>query len=261
MFSPASLQTILSLSQIGAKYRTLDEIASVNHLPSDKGVIEQLYREVLPLFANLKHATLRSINKIYVNEGNKVTPNFQKVCRESFAADFESIDFSNPPLAVEQINNWVDVNSNHKIQNFVKFVKPDTSMLLINALFFIGEWNIPFRKVGNLPFFKNPSISVLQEMMETKDEFPYKNDTQLNARFLILPYSDHEFAMTIVVPNERNGLPLLESRIHQVITNSLEGMVMKNINLVMPKFGIEKSLDLKDPLIEVHNQLISLCTE
>lgn len=58
--------------------------------------------------------------------------------------------------------------------------------------------------------------------------------------------------MVILLPNSIDGLKDLESKLNTFDMNSLASkFVERKTHLLMPKFKLESTLDLKDPLIKV----------
>jgi serine protease inhibitor len=58
--------------------------------------------------------------------------------------------------------------------------------------------------------------------------------------------------MIVLLPNVRDGLTKMEEKLKTFDLNTLQSkMKMKKVNLLMPKFKLESTLDLKQPLTEV----------
>ncbi|CAB3244266.1 unnamed protein product [Arctia plantaginis] len=67
-------------------------------------------------------------------------------------------------------------------------------------------------------------------------------------KILELPYRGEEAAMIIVLPNDKNGLPILlrTLRLSQdLLTKALQEMVTVTVDVIIPKFRIDTALDLK----------------
>lgn len=63
-------------------------------------------------------------------------------------------------------------------------------MLLLNAVYFKGLWEIPFpeNQTEHRTFYLNEKDKVNVPMMNTTDQFMYSNIANLNAKMIKLPY-------------------------------------------------------------------------
>ena len=87
-----------------------------------------------------------SIAKLYlVSSGDYIHhPDFLERNRSFFGAVVAvALDFS-APQSTEIINEWVDTNTNGKIEKIVDRIDPQTLLFLINAIYFKGNWQDEF---------------------------------------------------------------------------------------------------------------------
>lgn len=119
LVSPSSLQTILALIQMGAKGRTMNEIAKTLDLPTDKLSVQNAFKEASALLRTIKYSTFNSANKIYVQKGIEISKNFSEIAKDAFNADIEVQDFKSKK-SVAVINQWVENQTNGKIKDLVE---------------------------------------------------------------------------------------------------------------------------------------------
>ena len=78
-----------------------------------------------------------------------------------------------------KINDWVANKTKNQIQNLFpkESLKPNTAMILINALYFKGKWDKKFDReyTQETKFVVNKDESFNVEMMSQKDEFKVKD--------------------------------------------------------------------------------------
>lgn len=103
-----------------------------------------------------------------------------------------SVDFSNSVEAAETINVWVEDNTNHKIKNLLKpaDITQDTSIILVNALYFSGKWESEFRtyRTYKHKFFRTKDETVDIDTMYQSEFLKYYENPTLKAKFLELDY-------------------------------------------------------------------------
>lgn len=77
-----------------------------------------------------------------------------------------------------------------------------TIMLLLNAVYFKGKWQVPFmeNQTESRTFFLNEKEEVPVSMMNTTDHFYYSNLENLKAEMIKLPYvvSHKEVSSTVI---------------------------------------------------------------
>lgn len=138
-----------------------------------------------------------------------------------------------------------------KIQDIVneQVITPDSRLVLVNALYFSGFWENRFDKFATkpAPFYLNEKDSTEVDTMISTDSYKYYECTKLNAKFLELGYEGGDISMTIVLPNERNGLAALEARLPEVLEE--RNYTYERVNVHLPKFTIDTTIQFK-PILQ-----------
>ena len=62
-----------------------------------------------------------------------------------------------PLISVEQVNNWCKNKTHGKIDKILDELEPNTLMIILNAVYFKGEWEKKFLEyfTNKLPFYYN----------------------------------------------------------------------------------------------------------
>ncbi|KAJ4439715.1 hypothetical protein ANN_07843 [Periplaneta americana] len=250
--SPFSLHAALALTYVGARGTTAQQIAKGLHLPQDKGTVKAGYRQTLGV---LRGSTLLEVaTRLYLQTGAPVLKEFRKAARKAFLADTKELDFArNTEKARRIINNWVQKRTHSKISNMIApgILNPLTRLVLINAVYFKAQWLQPFNSddTKTEPFHVNSTDQVEVPMMHIKSYFNFKNAEDLGAKILELPYEGETASMFILLPNELDGLASLESSLSARDMNSiLQDMQAEELNVSLPRFKVESSLDLQSTL-------------
>ena len=203
-----------------------------------------------PILAKTDLYTIQSANKIYIKNNFEIKDEFKKSATV-FDSAFEKIDFGQRDAAADTMNGWVEGRTNHKIKNLIKpeDLSDDTRAILINALYFKGNWSVPFEVAFERDFYRAGVEKVQVETMHAVMEQNYYESQELDAKFLELPFEGGEVTLTVVLPNDKNGLAVLESQLEKVFQNP--AYTTENVRIALPKFKIESVIDLKGILQKV----------
>jgi hypothetical protein len=152
--------------------------------------------------------TLESANSMWINQRIKVRPEYLKDVTRRFEAAVELIDVSNPKTA-DRINDWVAGQTHGKIQKLVGRLDDATALLLVNAVYFKGKWQYPFKpeKTEDATFHLAGGGEKTVKMMRQSESFPYKRGEGFQA--VKLPYGEGRIEMTVVLPDAVDGLAAL----------------------------------------------------
>ncbi|XP_066151205.1 antitrypsin-like, partial [Euwallacea fornicatus] len=187
---------------------------------------------------------LSSANKLFVNNGFQILDSFKKRAIENYDADIENIDFAKRVEAAQKINRWVEERTNNKISNIVNPNNIDDSirLLLVNALHFKGTWENKFLYVNKGTFYITKTNTKEVDMMHKEESFRYYESPTLKAKFLELPYHGNNIAMTIVLPDEIEGLAALEKDIYPLLKP--QNLEYEHVFVTLPSFLVESNYDL-----------------
>lgn len=254
--SPPSLIAVLGMLELGARTGTRDEIRSVLHLAGEKSGAEAL-RPLAPLLnQNGDGYLLKSANHVWIQNGLAVNSEFQKSLDQVFRAKATSVDFANGSAATDQINEWVDDNTNGRIRQL--FSSPlDSSNLLVltNAVFFKGTWKHRFdpKRTRPMPFTLADGKKVDTPTMYQSEQFRFWESKELQA--LELPYEGNAVSTFILLPTKPDGLSELEKKLTKkdldnwiTSTTKSEGT---NVDVYLPSFEVESNLDLEKTLVNL----------
>lgn len=93
---------------------------------------------------NKGNSTLSIVNKIYVQRDHQLNKNFEEVEVEKFKSGIESLDFAKSSESAQTINHFVEEKTNGKIKPDA--LRSDTRLILVNAIYFKGGWEHPFKE-------------------------------------------------------------------------------------------------------------------
>lgn len=253
IISPLSVQTSLGLAFVGATGETAQEFIKVLNLDShNKDEVSGAFEKILEECSS----NVDIANKIYVNQNYNLKESYNEITKKYFHSEADALDVSNPDLAADKINKWVEEKTNNKIQNCISpdFIDDSTQLVLVNAIYFKGNWEHPFdsefTKKARFYIGKNESVNV--DMMSKNTYFRYGDLEDLDAKVLELPYENSNLSMLIVLPNKRTGLRDVELKLKsKSIFEINEKMVEDKVHVYLPKFKVAYELELTETLKKV----------
>ena len=239
--SPLSIYQVLSLTANGAKGVT------------QKEMIEVLRENIENLNEN-NYEILKTFNRFSTLEiANAVMTKFTPL--EDFCAIADKYSAPIEPLeSLEQVNKWCNDKTHGKIPKILETLSPDTVMLLLNAIYFKGEWESQFdaKFTKNLTFYNFGIEQKNVETMEQLEHFYYYEDKKV--QIISLPFKEDLMSAIIILPNEKmdintyiNYLPLSHDEINTVLSQ----LERKKVHLQLPKFEVEFSDELNQILIDL----------
>ena len=252
MASPLSFRYALGLLLAGAEGETKDELLSALGVSSEEEWVEycldfngfveyyaaDLERDVaefkdavkqgwMPADAAEPFRALRVANSVW--KADWVQESFKDAYRESieknYAAEYRSFTREN---AVEKINEWADIKTEHMIQKLLPENYPTDllAVVLMNALYFKDSWvnEFPEYRTKEADFHTRGGTSVKKEFMTTEEHFLYYEDE--NTKLVVLPMKSG-VSMAFVL-GSREGLAEKISKANQ-----------ENVIVTIPKIDLE----------------------
>ena len=253
MVSPLSVSIALGMVWNGAKGQTQTEIGNtlkMKDLTSKE--LNEYYKTMQSSLLTIDPSTKLSIaNAIWYREGFEVKSDFLKINSDNFNAYVKELDFSKP-WALDTINNWCSKSTKGLIPKILDEIPRDEVMYLMNAVYFKGIWRDQFDKSKTISanFTNDLGKDIKVNMMTKNNTFAYNSDDF--AQYIDLPYGNKAFSMTIILPNKTLTVNDILSRLTaQNLKSTLKEMSEQKVDLKLPRFKIENSFKLNDPLISM----------
>lgn len=261
LISPASIKTILAMILEGAGGQSAAQIASALRLDSGHSNHREILRKLLYDLTDTSGATLvQYFNRLFVSKKYAVNPNYDKIIRGYYNASVRSIDFTNPS-EIQTINNEVKESTRGLIPDIVNpdAIPADTMMIITNALYFKGKWKHSFdpKETTTKCFQSRQKGCINVPMMQIEETFNYQFLKGLQAHAVELPYSDHKYAMVLIVPNTDRPRFVSDLRNNKFV-EILDKLVPEEITLVMPRFTIEFDTDLTEVLQQRPPEIVDI---
>lgn len=142
-FSPLSVSTSLAMLSLGARSATKTQIFqsmgfNLTHTP--ESAIHQAFQHLVrSLSVPSKHLDLKMGSALFIKKELQLQRNFLDNVNKLYDSTVFSIDFSNTPTARQRINSYVEKETKGKIVDLIQDLKPLTTMVLVNHVFFKGK--------------------------------------------------------------------------------------------------------------------------
>lgn len=198
-------------------------------------------------------------NKVYLMNGYEVKAEFNEIATKSFDSETESVNFADSAVSAKNINGWVEQKTHNKIKDLIDPSLLDglTRMVLVNAIYFKGNWAKQFNKerTEKADFWTSETDKKQVDMMYVKDHFKYGHVEELDAAVIELPYANSTLSMMVILPTEKTGLAKAEAGLANMDLSEISKRLHKmEVNVYMPKFKVEYDLSLKKPLEKVRRE-------
>lgn len=246
LISPASAYLALAMTANGADTETREAFEQVLGMP-----IDSLNAACAQLIPKLKMSSedggkVDIANSIWLNETLEAREDFVNTVRESYEAEVfqAALDAS-----ADDVNNWVSEKTNGMIPQMLdEEPGKETAMLLLNALYFNGVWDIPFEEslTSDRTFYREDGTTGEVPFMNNhKDGMQYIKTE--NAEGIKLPYNNHrQFFVALRPTDGRSVGEFAASFDKDTLKNAMSAAESRDVNLYMPKFEQDDQIDMSD---------------
>ncbi|KAK7802291.1 hypothetical protein U0070_012813 [Myodes glareolus] len=202
---------------------------------------------------------LKTANRLFGEKTCDLLASFKDSCCKFYEAEMEELDFKGDTEQSRQhINTWVAKKTEDKIQELLSpgAVDSDTLLVLVNAIYFKGNWEKQFDK-GNtreMPFKVSKNEEKPVQMMFKKSTFQTTYIGEIFTKILLLPYAGNELNMIIMLPDEHVELSTVEKEITYekfIEWTRLDKMQEQKVEVFLPRFKLEENYDMKDFLCKL----------
>ncbi len=259
IISPLGVATAFAMAYNGAAGGTKAEMAKTLALGSlGDEEINRANHYLMHTLAEADPAVQTEIaNALWVQKDFPINPDFRTVCESFYDASAASLDFIGDPTgAAAAINSWVDRNTHHLIPVLVAAIRPDTRLMLTDAVYFKGRWSSPFKKAQTRPrpFHLLSGDSRQTAMMDQSGNYAYLENQSFQA--IRLPYGNQRYATYVFIPRKAAGLPdFIRSLDETHWTQWTSQFARRSGQIVIPKFETTYSKQLNDALKEMGMRL------
>lgn len=246
--SPLSLHIALGMLANGADGKTKEELTTGLRVSSDLAKTNGIYKDLIENLPNSDPKVTNTIaNSVWYRNTFSVEKSFLDILKASFNAQTYAEDFTNS-ATVGKINNWASDNTNGKIKKVIEQIEPAHVMFLMNALYFKGDWKIPFKTENTHDAnFAGTTGTKSVKMMSMQEKVKYAKRS--NYQVLELAYGGGNYVMTILLPDEKIPVGNIINTMSSSEWKSLNtALAEQKVIIGLPKFTVEYETNLNNVL-------------
>nr|XP_046163670.1 plasma protease C1 inhibitor-like [Oncorhynchus gorbuscha] len=229
LFSPISISGVLTHLLLGARGKTRRDMETALCLSHDFFCV---HSEMKKLKLKLQD-TLKMASQIYYNPNMKLSESFTNQSMQFYDADPVKLTNSSE-VNVEMINSWVAKQTNNKIKELVDSVPAHTELLLLNAVYFNGQWKMKFdAKSKMFPFVKlNGDTVKVPVLYSAKYKLAVQYVPAVKAQVAMFPLSGASSLFILLPPTTKlTDLQLVEGK----MTDRAVSQMVEQMNQVSPQ--------------------------
>jgi serpin B len=293
---PDAQKTRAIHDQIVAKRKQLDglnkqlEAKRDTPSPAIRSAAEAIAADINKLQRDVNLFDLRIANAIWIEQTYPFDPAFAAAVGKHYGRGLlRNADFINQfPDERTKINRWVETQTEDRIKDLIPELAPDQArlvrMILVNAIYFKGQWNDPFDKrfTKQGPFSLAGGGEVDAALMQrtfraryaafdgagnyfdtprtrSGDPFDTPNTQSREGAplypnrdgFLIaeLPYKGDKLALVVIAPQNPAGLDAVQTKLTgETLAAWLAKLEDRDVRVTLPRFKLETSYELKEML-------------
>lgn len=250
LISPLSVSIALSMTANGANEQTRTEMESV--LGSSVEDINEYMAYYLTHIGNQTNARVNIANSIWFRDVGNLTveEDFLNINSQYYGAEIYASTFD--AGTVDDINSWVENETDGMIPELIKELSPENMMVLINAIAFDAKWAEVYEdyQVEDGIFTTAGGTEQEVEMMRGGGDVYYEFD---NAVGFSKAYEGYDYRFVAILPNEDMTVSewIAEMDSEAVLTELGDPETEYEVITQTPKFKYETDLTLKEMLSDM----------
>lgn len=250
LVSPTSVMLSLAMTANGADNNTKTQMETVlgGDIPLD--TLNEYLLGYVNSLPSEERAKLHIANSVWFRDNKdelQVKKDFLQQCANYYQASMYKAAFNNQ--TVEDINNWVKLNTDNMIDAIIEEIQDLDMLFLINAITFDAKWETPYAEwdLSKGDFTDINGVAKNVDFMGMS-EYGYLNDGK--ATGFIKPYAIG-YSFVTLLPNQ--NIPI-ESYIDSLTGNGFIQTIQQarneqaKVETYLPKFEYDYEIKLNDTL-------------
>ncbi len=255
-FSAFSMSSALSMLLGGAEGNTEAQMLDVLGVSID----EADWHDIMGLYSmdmsgdKDRCYTLYTANAAWGQDGLPFETDYTELLDFIYGAPMESIDFeANPEAAREEINTWVEDNTEDRIKDLFQpgDITIFTKFVLANAIYFYSTWETEFDPddTHEQAFWVSDSAQPDVPIMSMHSDLHVAHDWERDLTVVELMYTGGDLSMVLLVPDADDGIGALEEALSLELIDDMIGRVHEETAVLrMPSFELATEIPAGDNL-------------
>ena len=249
VLSPASITMALAMVWGGAKGDTAEQMRSVLHFHGSQAEVMQAAGELSRQLQDpARPIKFRIANRLFGENTYTFEQPYLDATRQAFGAPLEAVDFVHGAEQVRQrINGWVAQQTEQRILNLIppRGLNAETRLALVNAIYFLGDWQTPFTAQATRPEPFHRSAQESRDVPTMHQNLRLQFAQAEGCKLVQLPYRGGNLSMLLVLPDQVDGIGALEQSLDAAALERLtQGLLSQTVLLSLPKFEINPGASL-----------------
>jgi serpin B len=197
----------------------------------------------------VKSVTLSVADSLWVdNRRATLRPDYIKQTHVWYDAEIADLDFSDPSAAT-RINGWASKETQGKIPKVIDRVDPADLLLLLNAVYFKGQWAQKFDKAQTQQRAFTLASGAAKQVarMAQSGRFDYFETPDMQA--IRLSFGDGDLVMQVLLPAKSSSLGALEAELRPEHWKDWQAHYAPRPGKIeLPRFELKSDYHLEEPL-------------
>ncbi|MBS2031621.1 MAG: serpin family protein [Deltaproteobacteria bacterium] len=253
--APYSVSSAFAMLYPGAVNQNLTEIQQVLQFPADPITLGPAVGALDCMLTTdgigEDGGRLDIANGLFVDDQFALKQPFLDEAQADFGAKVDHVDFANhPDVATTTINDWVSYQTQGLIPQLIQpgQITPDIVLVLVNALYFGGEWPTKFPTASDGTFYAGGTAAKTVPTMSDQTHWAGFSD-QGTYKVLELQTSGSQIAVDFLLPNASDGLPeLVAALTPAAFQSAVDAATPTTVDVQLPKLHLDFGKDLKPTL-------------
>lgn len=245
--SPSSARWALGMAYAGAAGETGAEMGAALGLgPLEEAMRAESARTAALLSADPK-VKLKIANSVWLKKGFPFRKEYVSDVRSAYKAEVFERDFTQADA--NEANAWVSKQTEGRIPSIISKFGPLDRGVLLNAVYFKGNWSAPFDKAATRTedFHAAGGRTVKSRLMSKAGKYDYLEGKDFQA--VRLPYGSRRLGMIILLPGKGLELARFEARLGASFWREVRsGLRERGGRVRLPSFKLEFTAPLIAPL-------------
>lgn len=191
---------------------------------------------------------LRLANSMWIREdaSSNVKPEFSRILEDDYQAEVFETDFG--PSTQKKINAWIDQKTNGMIDQLNLPLSAQTMAVLLNALAFNAQWNIPYddRDIQTGTFLNADGTESEVTMLHSLESSWIETQGLVGT---IKPYEGDTFSLVLLRPENDQPLEeVLDNLDEEKLLEAIRMAESAEVTTVFPEFELSSDLSLNTAL-------------
>ncbi|XP_041814704.1 alpha-1-antitrypsin homolog [Chelmon rostratus] len=253
-FSPLGVSAALAMLSTGAGGATHSQLfSSLGYSAHTQAEINEGYEHLFHMLGHSQENSQMAVGNIAaVRTGFNPLEKFLKDVQQYYSGEIVKVDFTKTAEAAAEINRLIAAKTQGKIKDQVKDLDSDMAMVLINYVYFRGQWEKPFNgdQTAKADFRVDGTTTVQVDMMKRSGRYDFYQDAENHTTVIMLPYKGNT-SMMIVLPDEGKMTEVEGFITKDVIKHWHDSLSRNSVDLSLPKFSISADASLDSTLKEM----------